>query len=242
MNTNTKLSVVITGVSSGIGHATAKLLTSQAIQVFGSVRNAEDSERLSKELGSHFFPLIFDVTDSNQVQNAAHIVREQLRGKKLWGLINNAGIAVPGALLYMPISDFQHQLETNLVGQLIVIQAFAPLLGVEKELSGEPGKIINISSVSGKNGFPFMGAYATSKHGLEGLSESLRRELMIFGIDVIIVGPGMIKTPIWDKVRKQSMPAELVHSIYNEPAKACKEFLLSSEKNGLPAETIAVCY
>lgn len=232
-------SVVITGVSTGIGHATTNLLISKGIRVFGSVRNSEDALRLSKEWGSLFFPLIFDVTDSHRVSEAAARVRLELKGHKLWGLINNAGIAVPGALLYMPIPDFQKQLDTNLIGQLIAIQAFTPLLGAEKELQGPPGKIINISSVSGKNGYPFLGAYATSKHGLEGLSESLRRELMIFGIDVVIVGPGIVKTSIWDKVRKQAMPNEIAHSIYTKPAEMCKNFILSGEKNGLPAEDIA---
>jgi NAD(P)-dependent dehydrogenase (short-subunit alcohol dehydrogenase family) len=239
MNTITSPSVVITGVSTGIGYATAKLLISKGIRVFGSIRNTEDAERLSKEWGPLFHPLIFDVTDSHSVQQAANLVREQLKGHKLWGLINNAGIAVPGALLYMPIADFQKQLNTNLTGQLIVIQAFTPVLGADKELTGDPGKIINISSVSGKNGFPFMGAYATSKFGFEGLSETLRRELMIFGIDVIIVGPGIIKTPIWDKIRKQSMPAEVAKSVYQQPAQICKDFILSGEKNGLPAENVA---
>lgn len=236
LNTN---SVVITGVSTGIGYATARLFIAQGIRVFGSIRNHQDAERLSKEWGDLFIPLIFDVTDSISVQKAATTVREALNGQTLTGLINNAGMAVTGALLYLPIADFEKQLAVNLTGQLIVIQAFTPLLGADKSLTGKPGKIINISSVSGKNGYPFMGAYATSKHGLEGLSETLRRELMIFGIDVIIVGPGMVKTPIWDKIRRQSMPTELTHSVYEKPATACKDFILSGEKNGLPVETIA---
>jgi len=241
MNTHTPTppAVVITGVSTGIGYETAKLLISRGIKVFGSVRKAQDAERLTQKWGSLFFPLIFDVTDNLSIQQAANNVRKQLNGHTLWGLINNAGMAVTGPLLYLPINDFQKQLDTNLTGQLMVIQAFTPLLGADKTLTGKPGKIINMSSVSGKNGYPFMGAYATSKFGLEGLSECLRRELMIFGIDVIIVGPGIVKTPIWDKIRKQNVSDSLTNTVYEKPAKICEDFILSGEKNGLSTETIA---
>lgn len=232
-------SVVITGVSTGIGYAAATLFTSHGIRVFGSVRTTRDAERLSKACGPLFHPLVFDVRNDADVLNAAQIVRDALDGHTLWGLINNAGIAVPGALLYLPIADFQNQLDTNLTAQLKVIQAFTPLLGADKNLIGKPGKMINLSSVSGKNAFPFLGAYAISKHGMEALSEALRRELMIFGIDVIIVGPGIIRTPLWDKVREQSIPPELANTIYAGPAKVCKDYILSGEKNGLPADDIA---
>lgn len=232
--------VVITGVSTGIGHATAKLLTSQGIKVFGSVRNAADADRLQKELGENYIPLIFDVSEKEKVENAARFVREKLNGSTLWGLINNAGIAVPGAMVYLPINKLREQLEVNLFGQLNVIQAFTPLLGMDKELKGPPGKIINMSSAAGKIGFPFAGAYSISKHGIEALSESLRRELMIFGIDVIIVGPGPIKTPIWEKAKQEQIPSELINSVYSQSVMSFKNYILSDvEKNGLPAEEIA---
>ena len=96
----------------------------------------------------------------------------------------------------------RQQLEVNLIGQLAVTQAFAPLLGIDKALNGPKGRIINISSISGVRAMPFMGAYSSSKFGLEGMSESLRRELMHYGIKVIVVGPGPIKTPIWDKAEQ----------------------------------------
>ena len=109
------------------------------------------------------------------------------------------GIAVAGPLLYLKIDEFRQQIEVNLTGQLIVTQAFAPLLGADRSRKGEPGRIVMISSVGGKNANPFMGPYNASKFALEGMSESLRRELMLFGIDVIIVAPGAVATPIWDK-------------------------------------------
>lgn len=192
-------SVVITGVSTGIGWGATKVLIKKGHRVFGSVRKAADGERLQKEFGDKFVPLIFDVTDAKAVQAGAAKVREALKGETLMGLVNNAGIAISGPLLYLPVDEMRTQMEVNLIGVLNVTQAFAPLLGADKSLKGKPGRIVNISSVGGKRAFPFIGPYASSKHALEGFSESLRRELMLFGIDVIIIGPGAVKTAIWDK-------------------------------------------
>ncbi len=192
-------SVVVTGVSTGIGWGILKVLIQHEFRVFGSVRKKEDAERLAKEFGENFVPLIFDITDEAGVHAAAQKVREQLNGETLFGLVNNAGVAVPAPLMHQPIDDFRKQMEINLIGQLIVTQAFTPLLGSDHSLRGKPGRIINISSVGGKRGSPFLGAYVASKHALEGFSECLRLELMLYGIDVIIVGPGAVATPIWDK-------------------------------------------
>ncbi len=230
-------SVVVTGVSTGIGWAITKVLIGRGFRVFGSVRKTQDAERLSKEFGENFVPLLFDVTDEPAVQVAAGQVREQLNGETLFGLVNNAGIAVPAPLMHQSTDDFRHQLEVNLVSVLIVTKAFLPLLGADRSLRGKPGRIINISSTSGKFGFPFVGAYVTSKHGLEGFSESLRRELMLYGIDVIIVAPGAVATPIWDKADQVDI------SIYDKTeyvkaAQRVRETLIQNGRNGLPAEKI----
>ena len=192
-------SVVITGVSSGIGRGAAKVLVEKGFRVFGSVRKADDAKEVVAQLGDAFTPLVFDVTDEQSVQKAAQFVREQLQGGTLFGLVNNAGIAVPGPLMYISVDEYRQQVEVNLVGPLIVTQAFVPLLGADRSLKGEPGRIINISSVGGKMAGPFLGPYHVSKFGLEGFSDSLRRELMLYGIDVIVVGPGAVATAIWDK-------------------------------------------
>ena len=192
-------SVVVTGVSSGIGLATVKILTERGFHVFGSVRKPEDAERLSIEFGNVFTPLLFDVTDEDAVNQAADRVREQMNGHTLCGLVNNSGIAVPGPLMRLNVADYRTQMEVNLIAPLIVTQAFLPLLGTDRSLEGKPGRIVNISSVAGKIASPFLGAYSASKFGLEAFSESLRRELMLYGIDVIIIAPGAIATPIWDK-------------------------------------------
>jgi len=195
-------SVVVTGVSTGIGWGVTKVLIGQGVRVFGSVRKAADAERLSQEFGPNFVPLIFDVTDERAVGQAAEQVRQALGGEPLFGLVNNAGIAVAGPLLKLPVAEFRQQIEVNLTGVVIVSQAFAPLLSVGPDGRGQPGRIVNISSVGGKNSTPFMAPYNASKFALEGLSEALRRELLLFGVDVIVVAPGAVKTAIWGKAQE----------------------------------------
>lgn len=230
-------SVVVTGASTGIGRACVEVLVASGCQVFGSVRKPADAERLSQEFGNNFTPLLFDVTDEAAVAAAARQVAAALGAGTLFGLVNNAGVAVPGPLLYLKIDDFTHQLAVNLTGQLIVTQAFAPLLGADRARQGPPGRIVMISSVGGKNALPFSGPYAASKFGLEGLSESLRRELMLFGIDVIVVAPGSVATPIWDKAEAfDTTPFE--STPYAAAVKAMRTFMIALGRKGLPAERI----
>jgi NAD(P)-dependent dehydrogenase (short-subunit alcohol dehydrogenase family) len=230
-------SVVVTGVSTGIGWGISKVLIQHGFRVFGSVRKTQDAERLQAEFGPLFIPLIFDITDESKVKAAAQQVREQLKGETLLGLVNNAGVAVPAPLILQPIGDFRHQIEVNLTGALIVTQAFAPLLGTDRSLKGTPGRILNISSVGGRNGGPFIGAYSASKHALEGLSESLRRELMLYGIDVIIIGPGSVATPIWDKAEEEDM-GPYHETDYAEALKRTQKYMITEGRNGYPPEKV----
>ncbi|MGH8431802.1 MAG: SDR family NAD(P)-dependent oxidoreductase [Solimonas sp.] len=230
-------SVVITGASTGIGWAVAKALLDRGYRVFGSVRKQADAERLAREFGPSFEPLIFDVTDEEAVGAAAARVRAALGGRRLAGLINNAGIAVPGPLLYLPIEDFRAQLETNLVGTLIATQAFAPMLGVDEELAGPPGRLINMSSAAGKRALPFMGPYACSKHGLEAVSESLRRELMPFGILVCVIGPGAVQSAIWDKAEQVDI-SKYRGTPYAGILEKARSMMVEGGKRGLPAEMV----
>jgi NAD(P)-dependent dehydrogenase (short-subunit alcohol dehydrogenase family) len=232
----TRRSVVVTGASTGIGAACVKVLVASGFHVFGSVRKQGDAERLSKEFGTSFKPLVFDVTDEAAVAAGAKKVEAALEGATLYGLVNNAGIAVPGPLLYLKVEDFRHQLAVNLTGQLIVTQAFAPLLGADRERKGMPGRIVMISSVGGKNALPFVGPYAASKFALEGLSESLRRELMVFGIDVVVVAPGAVATPIWDKSDVDVTP--YANTPYASALDKMKNYMISLGRKGLPPEKI----
>lgn len=230
--------VVVTGVSTGIGEASARLLAAKGFKVYGSVRKAEDASRLQQELGERFEPLLFDVIDETAVKQAAAKVRADLNGNTLLGLVNNAGISVPGPSLMVPADKWRQQLEVNVIGPVIVMQAFAPLLGTEVSRQGEPGRIVNISSVAGKRAFPFQGPYAASKHGLEAVSESLRRELMLYGIDVIIIGPGPIKTAIWAKGAKADFSA-YEGTPYLAPLKKLREIMQAGGMKGLPPEDVA---
>lgn len=231
-------SVVITGASTGIGWAAAKLLLDRGFRVFGSVRKTADADRLKSEFGPNFTPLLFDVTDEAAVQAAAREVRAALNGETLAGLVNNAGIAVAGPVLQLAADEFRRQFEVNVIGPVIATQAFGPLLGSDPSLKGPKGRIVMISSVAGKNGNPLSAPYSASKHAIEGLSESLRREMMLFGIDVIIVAPGAVKTPIWGKAEEVDL------SVYrNSPYFPALERVRAVTRHfseiGLPPEKIA---
>ena len=230
-------SVVITGTSTGIGWGTAKVLLDRGFRVFGSVRKQEDADRLRQEFGANFTPLLFDVTDEAAVAAAARDVRAELEGETLAGLVNNAGIAVAGPVLELSADEFRRQMDVNVIGPIIATQAFGPLLGADPSLHGPKGRIVMISSVAGKNGNPLMSAYATSKHAIEGLSESLRREMMLFGIDVIIVAPGPVKTPIWGKAEEVDI-SRYRNSPFFPALQRIRKFMLQLGENGLPAEKI----
>ena len=229
--------VVVTGASTGIGHGTAKVLIKKGFRVFGSVRKQADADRLRKELGANFFPLIFDITDEKAVKASTAEVAERLSGWPLFGLVNNAGIAVPGPLLYLSIDEFRHQIDVNLTGQLITTQAFAPLLMSQTGRKAGPGRIVMISSVGGKNASPFVGPYNASKFALEGMSESLRRELMLLGIDVVIVAPGAVATPIWDKADAIDV-ARFANTPYAKMLANLKDYMVASGRQGLSEERL----
>ncbi len=228
--------VVVTGASTGIGFGCVKVLTERGWRVFGSVRRSDDAERLEAAFGGAVRPLLLDVTDAKSVAAAAAEVSEALGGARLAGLVNNAGIAVPGPLLHLGIDDFARQLAVNLTGPLIVTQAFAPLLGADRSRAGPPGRIVMMSSVGGLDAAPFVGAYGASKFGLEGLSESLRRELMLYGIDVVIINPGAVATPIWGKSAR--VDSDFAGTDYASAIAKVKAYMRDMAKTGLPPERI----
>ncbi len=231
-------SVVITGASTGIGWATAKLLLDRGFRVFGSVRKQADADRLKREFGANFTPLLFDVTDEAAVLAAAREVRAALNGETLAGLVNNAGVAVAGPVLELAADEFRRQLDVNVIGPIIATQAFAPLLGSDPSVKGRRGRIVMISSVAGRSGNPLTPAYAASKHAIEGLSESLRREMMLFGIDVVIVAPGAVKTPIWGKADEVDI-SRYRNSPYLPALEKIRAYTRHLSEIGLPPEKIA---
>ena len=230
--------VVVTGVSTGIGRATARALAAAGYHVFGSVRRQQDADEAARELGTSYTPLLFDVTDAAAVAAGVEAVRRELGNDRLAGLVNNAGVAVPGPLLEVPVEDFRRQIEINLVSVHGVTRAFFPLLRTLSDPGGRPARIITIGSVSGLFGLPLMGPYVASKFGIEGLMDSLRRECMLFGIHVALIEPGRIATPIWDKADRIDI-ASFAGSPYIEAMKRLKAEMVGSGQGGLPVERVS---
>jgi NAD(P)-dependent dehydrogenase (short-subunit alcohol dehydrogenase family) len=237
--TGDKRVVVVTGASTGIGLACVETLIDAGFFVFGSVRREEDAVQLQEKFGDDVGTLLFDILDDAAIDAAAQIVAARLDGGTLAGLVNNAGVAFPGPLLHLPMEDFRRQIAINLTGQVKVIQAFAPLLGAgDEHRAGAPGRIVNMSSVAGRFAKPFMGAYNASKFGLEGLSDALRRELVVYGVDVVVIQPGMIATPIWDKL--ESVDLSLFNgTIYETAARRVQAWAVDHGRAAPPASRVA---
>ena len=229
--------ILITGVSTGIGHDATRYLLDEGYFVFGSVRKQADADRLQQEFGERFQPLIFDVSDNDAIQKAVPLVEKKVGSEGLAGLINNAGIAYGGPLQHIPMEEFEHQFEVNVFGVMRVTQAFLPLLGAKESVTHPPGKIINISSVSGIFTVPFVGAYCSSKFALESLSDALRRELLMFGIDVIVLQPGPVQTPIWAKAKANDNRYE--NTAYAKVFNKLDRLIGGAEKRALPVAVIS---
>jgi len=185
--------VVITGASTGIGRACALELDRRGFHVFAGVRTAAAVEQLRTEASARLTPVAIDVTEADTIAAAAKTVAEALGDVGIAGLVNNAGIVVPGPLELVPIDAFRRQLEVNVIGQVAVTQAFLPLLRKAR------GRVVNMSSISGGLAVPYLGPYSASKFALEAITDALRLELRGFGIGVSAVEPGAIATPIWEK-------------------------------------------
>lgn len=198
------MNILITGVSTGIGHSTAQLLLAKGHFVWGTVRKLADAEQLS--LHPAFRALIMDVTDRPSIKNAVQVIRES--GEPLNALINNAGIAVSGPLETIAEADYRLQFDVNVFGNLATSQEVLPLLHAAREAGETNLKIINVSSVSGYVTAPFTSLYSASKFAVEALTDGMRRELIPFGIDVLSIAPGPVKTPIWTKAKTQTKAFE----------------------------------
>ncbi len=188
--------VVITGASTGIGAACALACIGRGMTVFAGVRTQEADEALRRQGGKRLIPIRLDVTDADSIRQAERVVRETVGLMGLSGLVNNAGIAVGSPLEVVPIEALRSQLEVNVIGQVMVTQAFLPLLRLAR------GRIVNMGSIAGRGTIPVMGPYSASKHALEALTDALRLELQPWGLHVSIVEPGAIATPIWEKSAK----------------------------------------
>jgi NAD(P)-dependent dehydrogenase (short-subunit alcohol dehydrogenase family) len=229
--------VVITGASSGIGRATALHLAADGWRVFAGVRREEDGNALAQ--GSRGIePVLLDVTDADSVRAAADHIAAAVGDGGLQGLVNNAGIAVAGPLELIGLDDFRAQFEVNVVGVVAVTQALLPLVRAGH------GRIVNVSSIGGRVALPLAGPYAASKFAVEALSDSLRRELRPWGIEVSVVNPGAVATPIWDKgdaaaeAQLAAIPPE-GRALYGDAMDAMRRVAMREGRNGAPPEKIA---
>ena len=229
--------ILITGASSGIGYATSQYLLAKGYHVFGSIRREADGKRLQQELGPGFTPLFFDVRDEAAVLAAASQVEPGWGTEGLAGLINNAGISVSGPLQHVTQEELRQQFEVNVFGVMNVTRAFLPLLGARANCPHPPGRIIHISSVSGRITFPFLGPYCASKHALESLADALRRELLPYGIDVVSIQPGAVRTPIWEKAAAQ--PNKYQDTDYAPYFQGLEQRVKRSYERAIPPEEIA---
>ena len=203
--------VVITGASTGIGRAAVVELVGAGYQVFATVRREADAESLRQQFPEIVTPVIMDLLDEDSVRAAGEVINS---AGPLFGLVNNAGAALPGPLETIPIDVFRRQIEINLTAQLLVTQVMLPALHRSAEQIGD-ARIIMIGSIGGRLSGPMLGGYGAAKHGLVGLSSSLRAELAPFKIKVLLIEPGAIATPIWDRGRAAGDELQLRYSETN---------------------------
>ncbi len=185
--------VVVTGASSGIGNATALLLDARGFRVFAGVRRESDAAALRGRASDRLTPVRLDVTSAGDVAAAVALVEDATGDAGLAGLVNNAGIAIGAPLEFVPLAALRRQLEVNVVGPVALLQGFLPALRRAR------GRVVNVGSIAGRSTVPFIAPYAASKHALEALSDALRVELMPFGVDVVLIEPGAVATPIWER-------------------------------------------
>jgi NAD(P)-dependent dehydrogenase (short-subunit alcohol dehydrogenase family) len=229
--------VVITGASTGIGAACAIGCAEQGMTVFAGVRQLKAGAALQAKGGAAIIPLELDVTNGESIKQAADSVTRQVGEAGLFGLVNNAGIAIGSPLEFIPLAQLRRQFEVNVVGQIAVTQALLPLL------RRAHGRIVNMGSIAGRGTIPLTGPYSASKHALEALTDALRLELYPWGIEVSIIEPGAVATPIWDTSLRTSMeveseiPAEGRH-LYQAVATSIREAMSQAAARAIPPDAV----
>jgi NAD(P)-dependent dehydrogenase (short-subunit alcohol dehydrogenase family) len=229
-------SALVTGASTGIGRATALRLDGAGWKVFAGVRKEEDAASLRAEASERLAPVILDVTDAEQIATAAELIGREAEGG-LDGLVNNAGVAVPGPLETVPLEDLRHQLEVNLVAYVAVTQAMLP------EIRRAEGRIVFLSSIGGRIAFPFGGPYHASKFATEAVGDVFRQELRPWGLKVAIIEPGSIDTPIWERGQRKAEDIEArapkTNLLYGAALDKFRKVIEDTAERGIPPEKVA---
>ncbi len=238
MTKSNKGAVVITGTSTGLGRAAALLLDKQGYRVFAGVRTEKDAESLKHAASGNLTPIIMDVTKVEQIQSASEFVSLAVGDEGLFGLVNNAVVAVDGPWECVAIDDLRWQFEVAVIGQIAVTQAFLPMIRKVK------GRIINISAIAGRLAMPFFGPLVASKFALEAITDSLRMELRSSGVEVLSILPGSMNTEVSDKVEASyqktlaNMSPE-AKAIYGNNYRIFMESVVEGNHKGMPPEKVA---
>jgi NAD(P)-dependent dehydrogenase (short-subunit alcohol dehydrogenase family) len=229
-------SVLVTGASTGIGRATALRLDGSGWRVFAGVRKEADAESLRQEASENLVPVILDVTDPDQIAAAAELVERESDGG-LDGLVNNAGVAVPGPLETVPLDDLRHQIEVNVIAYVAVTQAMLP------QIRRARGRVVFLASIGGRIAFPFAGPYHASKFATEAIGDVFRQELRPWGIEVAIIEPGSIDTPIWDRGQEKASEVEAkspqTNLLYGAAIEKFRKVIEDTAERGIPPEKVA---
>ncbi|MDE3042068.1 MAG: SDR family oxidoreductase [Nitrospirota bacterium] len=231
------IAVVVTGASTGIGAACALDCASRGMTVFAGVRDPRAGEALAAKGGPSLIPVTLDVTDEPSIRRSVEIVRRVVGEAGLGGLINNAGIAIGSPLEVIPLSQLRTQFEVNVIGQIAVTQAFLPLLRRGR------GRIVNMGSIAGRGTIPLLGPYSASKYALEALTDALRMELQPWGIQVSIIEPGAIATPIWEKSDKaagdlEASASEAAKALYGEAVIRIRDVVAKSAQRAISPDAV----
>ncbi len=233
-------SILVTGASTGIGEACAFGFDRLGWRVFAGVRRDEDGRRLQARASEQLRPLIVDVTDQDSIDAAAGVVASEVGDSGLTALVNNAGVAVGGPVEYLAIDEWRRQFEVNVIGQVAVTKALLPSL----RLSASRGRIVFMGSIGGRIASPFIAPYAASKHAIEAIAESMRHELADSGIRIVVVEPGAVRTPIWDKGQstaddiEASLPPEGMER-YAEAIEGLRKVMRFQAKTGVDPSAVA---
>jgi NAD(P)-dependent dehydrogenase (short-subunit alcohol dehydrogenase family) len=228
-------SVLISGASTGIGEACALRLADRGWHVFAGVRRDEDGRRLTAAATGILEPVMLDVTDAASVDEALGQV-----GDRLTAVVNNAGVAVGGPLEYLELDEWRHQYEVNVIGHVAVTRAALPLI----RAAGPGGRVVFMGSIGGRISTPLLGPYDSSKFALEAIAESLRHELAPAGIKVVLIEPGAVRTPIWDKGLRRAdemeaaLPPEAL-SRYQWAVDGIRKGIGIQQRNGVPPARVA---
>jgi NAD(P)-dependent dehydrogenase (short-subunit alcohol dehydrogenase family) len=229
--------VLITGASTGIGAACALHLDRVGFRIWAGVRRSSDGEALVGQASRRLTPIILDVTDSNSIAAALAGVSADVGSDGLAGLVNNAGIVVAAPVEILPIAELRKQLEVNVIGLVAVTQASLPLLRRGR------GRVVNMGSISGRMATPVIGAYAASKFAVEALTDALRVEVQPWGIDVALIEPGAVATPIWEKSQAAGLALRQAWTpdaagLYADALSAVERAALRSARRAISPEAV----